>query len=125
MEVTRKILIVDPSEVIRYFLRSIVQELSYTPVQAVDGQIAMKKMSEEGSEICLVITEWCLPGLSGSELLGNVKEDYPQLPVVFVTTATEKYCVIDALRLGAADYVVKPFSVKQIRDRIERFVVEK
>jgi two-component system chemotaxis response regulator CheY len=92
-------------------------------VQAGDGIEAMKILSEQGAfDLCL--TDWNMPNLNGLDLLKQIKAD-PKLqamPVVMVTTEAEKERIVEAVRCGAVNYIVKPFTPEILQEKLKAFI---
>ncbi|HKX84871.1 MAG TPA: response regulator, partial [Pyrinomonadaceae bacterium] len=103
--VKEKILIVDDSPTIRYlFSKNLSRQ--YECLQAASYMEALTALSE--NEIALVITDVQMPGISGIELLRKVVERYPETSVIMVSVVNKPQVALDAVRLGAFDYLIKP-----------------
>lgn len=117
------VFVIEPSGVIRQKLAKIIRGCGYEPLFSLDGSDISSKFQENKDEILLVMMEWYLPSMQGVEVLVQLKESVCQnIPVVFVTTESKKENVVMALKNGASDYIIKPFSEKQIKQKIQRFV---
>ncbi len=113
----QRILIVEDDPAIR---RGIVDSLEfegYTTLQAADGlkgqEMAVKCACD------LVLLDLVLPGKDGLDILREVRATRPTLPVIILTARGEESDRVTGLRLGADDYVVKPFSVKELLARVQ------
>src|SRR5207253_2389058 len=71
------------------------------------------------SDCCLVLLDLVLPGLDGLEILREIRKIRPSLPVIILTARGDESDRVQGLKLGADDYVVKPFSVKELIARVE------
>ncbi|MCW5978965.1 MAG: response regulator [Bryobacteraceae bacterium] len=115
------LLIVDDSPAIRKILQRVLQQAD-VPIggifEAGDGVQALKVL--EMQHISLILTDVNMPNMDGLQLLGRVKADarWKDIPVVLITTEGGQTKVMEALHLGAAGYVRKPFSADQIRDKL-------
>jgi DNA-binding response OmpR family regulator len=114
---TRKILTVEDDPAIR---RGIVDSLSFAGYEVLQSgrgdeglQMALRR------DFDLLLLDLVLPGASGLEILASVRKTRPTLPVIILTARGEESDRVDGLRLGADDYVVKPFSVKELLARVE------
>jgi DNA-binding response OmpR family regulator len=88
-------------------------------IRAQDGEQAMKLAQSEMPD--LIMLDAMMPGLSGFEVLRRLKEDATlrSVPVIMVTAKGHERDVLSGLRGGAVDYVVKPFSLKELAARVE------
>ncbi len=117
------ILVVDPSGVIRFKMREIITQSGYHPVLSMDGEDALTKIKSGRYSIKMIVMEWVLPHLSGLDVLKIIKKSpHRAIPIVVVTSESTKTSVIKALQNGASDYVIKPFSKEQMKQKIENFV---
>lgn len=115
------VLIVDDSAAIRKILhRVLVQaEVPLGKVhEASDGNEAFEKLKTE--KIGLILSDINMPNMDGIELLTRVKGDdaFKSVPVLMVTTEGSQAKVMQALELGAAGYVKKPFTADQIKEKL-------
>ena len=113
----KKILVVDDEPRIVNSLEVILSEKGYVVSKASSGKEAIEMIRHDDFNI--VIADLILPGMTGLELLKNVKKDYPDPPVFIGTTfATIKAAVI-SMREGAEDLISKPILERQIRIKID------
>jgi len=113
----RRILIVDDEEVVRNLFALSLGE-RYECVTAADTQEALKLLAEE--QFALVISDVQMPGLSGVELLRKIVSDFPDTVVIMVSGIDRSQRVIDALRIGAFDYLLKPCDLDVLQLRVEQ-----
>ncbi len=115
-----KILSIDDSYIMRKIIASAVDVLGYSFVGAEDGESALAILEEQHQDIDLILLDWNMPGLSGYELLKTLKqkEQYKDIPVMMVTTESEKSSIISAIRAGAINYLTKPFSNEDLLTKI-------
>lgn len=123
-----RIVIVDDFEMIRLTIRTALQKLEVTNIEeatdGADGLHRLRARVSQGNPVDLVFCDWNMPNMTGIQLLAECKKD-PSLagiPFVMVTSETDKGNVLDALRLGAADYIVKPFAVESIEKKIRKIL---
>src|SRR5207237_1741790 len=81
----------------------------YVCVLAADAQEALARLAEE--QLALAILDVQMPGLSGIELLRKIISDHPDVAVIMASGVDRSQRVLDALRLGAFDYLIKPFDL--------------
>lgn len=89
-------------------------------VEAGNGKEALAQL--ETREIHLVLLDWNMPELSGLDFLKKVRamEKYSSLPIIMVTSEAARYNVIEALKNGATDYIIKPVNEKSFREKISK-----
>lgn len=112
------ILVVEDEEKYRKILRIMLSLKGHKVDEAADGQEALKKIEEETYD--LVISDICMPGLDGLQLLAKIKELEIPVPVVFITAYATVDSAVEAMRAGAVDYIPKPFEEERIHLTIER-----
>ncbi len=112
-----KILVVDDEDSVRYsFQRAFGSD--YHIVTAETGEDALSEI--ERSSPGLVFLDVRMPRMSGLEVLRRIKEHYPKLPVILMTGYSDTDTAIEAMKLGAFDYIPKPFENQEIRQLIEK-----
>jgi DNA-binding response OmpR family regulator len=112
-----RILTIEDDAAIR---RGIVDALTfagYQPLQAADGNTGLDLATTQNYELLLL--DLALPGRSGMEILRELRAARPTQPVIILSARGEEEDRVAGLRLGADDYVVKPFSVKELLARVE------
>jgi two-component system chemotaxis response regulator CheY len=118
------VLIVDDSAAIRKILQRVLRQAE-VPVgnifEAGDGLEAIEKLKTE--KIGLILSDVNMPNMNGLELLSHLKasEAWKDLPVVIVSTEGSQAKVLEAVQLGAAGYVRKPFNTEQIKEKLGSF----
>jgi DNA-binding response OmpR family regulator len=117
-EETPNILVVDDTEAICSALRDLLTMNGYAVRTAPSGERALQIM--ESAEMDLIITDLKMGGMSGLDLLKQVKQLKPSLPVVILTGFGDMDSVIAAMRAGVADYLKKPFSVNEVLEVVRR-----
>jgi two-component system chemotaxis response regulator CheY len=104
-----KIMIVDDSSTIRTLIGSTLKQLGEVETEtACDGEDALSKVFSFVPD--LILLDWNMPKMSGLEFLKQFRTRNRTTPVIMVTTESEKSRVIEAIRAGINDYVVKPFT---------------
>ena len=87
-------------------------------VEAADGAEAIRLFGEEAFD--LVLTEWNMPEKSGLDLIQNIRASGAKVPIIMITSEAEKSRVIEVIKAGVNDYVIKPFTADMLRDKIEK-----
>ncbi|HEX9653592.1 MAG TPA: response regulator [bacterium] len=110
---SKKVLIADDEEVIRNVCRRSLQEQGYSIVLVENGMSALERMRTTTFDI--VFTDIKMPIMSGVELLGAIKRDYPHTEVIMMTAYATVENAIEAMKMGASDFILKPIKPDQIR----------
>jgi|Deesub1362A_J573_1020465.scaffolds.fasta_scaffold00356_5 two-component system response regulator PilR (NtrC family) len=107
------ILIVDDERSMREVLEIFLKNEGYSVVTAGDGMAAIEALKKDIFD--LVITDLKMPNIDGIELLKTIKETYPDTVVVIITAFGTAESAVEAMKLGAFDYIQKPFRMNDIR----------
>ncbi len=108
-----RILVVDDEESIREFLEIMLKKEGYEVTTAEDGMKAKDVLSKKTFD--MVISDMQMPNMTGIELLKHVKESYPDLVFMMITAFGTTETAVDAMKMGAYDYVTKPFKIDEVR----------
>jgi len=112
-----KILLVDDSRTMRNIQKSVLGQLGHTEIEeACDGQDALSKVWAYEPDLLLV--DWNMPNMNGLEFVKAFRQKDKTTPIIMVTTETEKSRVIEAIKAGVNNYVVKPFTPDLLSQRI-------
>ena len=111
------ILVVDDESTIRELITEVLRIADYDFVAAADGVEALNAVRKHNFD--LIILDVNLPKLDGFAVLQKVRESAPTLPIMMISARTEKDDVIHGLRLGADDYIRKPFSNEELVLKID------
>ena len=112
------ILVVDDDASQRRLLEFWLKEEGYEVATAADGKAGLEIF--ESSSPALVISDIRMPGLSGLDLLGRIKASSPDTPVILITAFGTVADAVDAMKFGAADYVLKPVSPDELKMNVQR-----
>lgn len=117
-----KILVVDDSSTMVRIIVNTLGQAGYTNVVTADNGKNALDMLMLDKEISLVLSDWNMPEMKGNELLKAVRacEEYKKLPFIMITSRNTKEDILEAVRSGANDYLVKPFTAAMIKEKIER-----
>jgi DNA-binding response OmpR family regulator len=113
----RRILVVEDDAAIRRGIADALELAEYEVIVAADGHEGMRMAVQGGYDLLLL--DLVLPGPGGLEILAEVRTSRPTIPVIILTALGDETDRVKGLRLGADDYVVKPFSVKELTARVE------
>jgi YesN/AraC family two-component response regulator len=114
----RKILIVEDDPEIISFLQGVLSEI-YTLKIARCGNEALDELSSVEEEAGVVLLDHRLPDMTGLEVLGELKQRKPHIPVIFVTGYGSEDLAVKAFKGGAKDYLKKPFNYRQLLHAVE------
>ena len=119
-----RVLIVDDAAFMRMMLKSIIEKSGNTVVaEACDGEEAISMYIEYHPDlVCMDIT---MPGVSGLEALKAIKENDPDATVIMCSAMGQKAMVLEAIQLGAKDFIVKPFQPLTMIDTINKVLQNK
>uniref|UniRef100_A0A7V4JR73 Response regulator n=1 Tax=Thermodesulfobacterium geofontis TaxID=1295609 RepID=A0A7V4JR73_9BACT len=116
-----KILIVDDFATMRKIIKNILLQLGFKDVlEADDGTTALEFLKKQ--KVDLIIADWNMPKMSGLELLKAVRnnEDLKDIKFIMVTAEAQKESVIEAIKHGVNQYVVKPFTPETLKEKLEK-----
>ena len=109
------VLIVDDDPAILEILTAYLRAEGHTVEAEDDGLAALPRLGRAD----VAIIDWMLPGMTGVELTSHARREYPQLPVLLLTAKGEVEDRLEGLNAGADDYVVKPFSPRELAGRVD------
>ncbi len=114
-----KILLVDDSRTIRNIQKNVLAQLGFTDViEAADGVEGLAMISDNKPDMVLV--DWNMPNMDGITMVRKVREFDKATPLLMVTTEAEKSRVIEAIKAGVNNYVVKPFTAETLSEKIHQ-----
>jgi two-component system chemotaxis response regulator CheY len=114
-----KILLVDDSRTIRNIQKNVLKQLGHTDVlEAEDGVQALARFQESTPD--LVLIDWNMPNMDGITLVRKIRETNKAVPLIMCTTEAEKSRVLEAIKAGVNNYIVKPFTVESLGEKIEQ-----
>jgi two-component system response regulator FlrC len=113
-----KVLLVEDDRALRDALADTLELGGYAFRAVESAEAALQALAEEG--FGLVISDVNMPGMDGHQLLGVIRSRYPQVPVLLMTAYGAVERAVDAMRQGAADYLLKPFEPKTLLDLVAR-----
>lgn len=114
----KRVLVVDDEENLRRVTQLKLQQAGYEATTASDGTQALELLARHPQD--LIITDLKMPGMSGMDLLRRVKEDYPEVIVIVVTAFGTIESAVEAMRLGAHDYIIKPVNADALKLVVSR-----
>ena len=115
-----KLLIVDDSPIIRKIVKAAADVLQMETIEAQSGIEALEKLSASYKEIGLVLLDWYMPEMNGYDALVTIKgnDQYKHIQVMMLAAEGQKSSIVAAVRAGADNYLVKPFTVDELKSKI-------
>lgn len=118
-----KILAIDDMLSSRNQIVKCLKELGFTDITlACDGAEALKLVESSATPFQLILSDWQMPNLSGLDLLKKLKSDskHKAIPFIMVTAEGQTQQVMTALGIGAANYVMKPYTLEFLKEKLQR-----
>ena len=116
-----RILVVDDFPTMRRIVKNLFKQLGYCNIEeAQDGEEAYLRLKNGGFHF--IVSDWNMPNMDGFELLKKVRAD-PELretPFLMVTAEAEKQKVIEAIKAGVNNYIVKPFTAETLKEKLDK-----
>jgi two-component system chemotaxis response regulator CheY len=121
----KTVLVVDDSRIMRNIVKNTFSELKIPCqfIEASNGKEALQQL--ENQAVHLVLLDWNMPELSGIDFLKQVRamEQHKNMPIIMVTSESAKYNVIEALKNGATDYIIKPVNEKIFVEKLSKITL--
>jgi len=118
-----RILIVDDEEVLRHMVARVLKSMGIESDTAEDGLDAISKINKDEFEI--VIADIRMPNMDGIQLLKHIKREYQSIDVLIMTAHTSQHSFTDVIEGGAIDFIMKPFSVEELKAKVGRVLRER
>lgn len=121
MDLNMKVLVVDDFATMRRILKNILKQIGFSNIaEADDGKSALAELKKERFD--LIISDWNMPEMSGLELLQKIRSDdeLKDIPFVMVTAEAQKDNILEAVKAGVNNYVVKPFTAETIGEKLKK-----
>jgi two-component system, NtrC family, response regulator PilR len=113
------VLVVDDDETIRDALSEFLSE-AYVCHTAETAEKAFARLEDDAYDVLL--TDISMPGLSGLELLGHVRQRFPNTPVIIISGISDQEHAQGLIQLGAFDYLIKPFRLELVENSVKKAV---
>jgi two-component system, sensor histidine kinase and response regulator len=118
-----RVLIVDDEEYIRLSLSELLSYIGFEVATAANGEDALKKLTENRFDMAFMDIK--IPGMNGVELLGRVRKAYPDVSVIMMTGYATVENAVEAVKLGAYDFLRKPYDIEEIKVSVNRLLEKK
>jgi two-component system, chemotaxis family, chemotaxis protein CheY len=116
-----KVLVVDDFATMRKIIKNVLKQISLeNVVEAENGKHALDILKKE--EIDLIISDWIMPEMTGIDFLKACKQDegIKNVPFLMVTAEAQKDCIMEAIKSGVDNYIVKPFTPEKLQGAIDK-----
>lgn len=107
-----RVLIVDDEQIVCDLLYEDLSERGYQCTTVLNGDEAMAKLKEQDFDVALLDIR--LPGMSGMEVLQEIWLNHPKIATIMITVVNDVDTVVESMKLGASDYIVKPFETDKV-----------
>lgn len=115
-----RILYTEDDETLAFLTKDNLEQNNYEVIHCPDGKLGLETFKKESFDIC--IFDIMMPKMDGFELATEIRKANTDIPIIFLSAKTLKEDRIKGLRLGADDYLVKPFSIEELLLKIEIFL---
>jgi DNA-binding NtrC family response regulator len=112
------VLVIDDDQSVLLLVEKALQDTGTELVMARSGREGLEAISKDSPDVLLL--DISLPDASGLELIGRMRELAPDLPIAFITVSDDSHTAIEAMKLGAYDFLLKPLSVQRVRSVVLR-----
>ncbi|HIJ60706.1 MAG TPA: chemotaxis protein CheY [Nitrospirae bacterium] len=116
-----RVLVVDDFPTMRRIVKNLLKQLGFDNIdEAEDGLMAFQKLKTGGYG--LVVSDWNMPNMEGIDLIRKIRQDpvLKDTPFLMVTAEAEKEKVIEAIKAGVDNYIVKPFTAEVLKEKLEK-----
>ena len=123
-----RILLVDDFEMVRVMMRRALTDLGYRRIEDAsngrDALVMIKQSVDDGVPYSVVFCDWMMDGLTGLDVLETTRqsETMRNVPIIMVTAEAEQKSIVQAMKAGAKDYIVKPIVVATLQAKLERLL---
>jgi DNA-binding NtrC family response regulator len=117
-DINQRVLVVDDEPAVRHGIAQVLSRQGLVVETAADGQQALEILSRQLFGI--VLLDIRMPGLDGMEVLRRLRLDYPEIVVIMITAYPTIENAVESMKLGALDYLVKPFRIDELESLVEK-----
>lgn len=121
IDTSMKVLVVDDFATMRRIVKGVLKQLGFTDIiEAEDGSLALDELKKE--KIGLIVSDWNMPNMTGLDLLKAVRGDdsLKSIPFIMVTAEGQKENVVEAVKSGVSNYIVKPFTPETFNEKLQK-----
>jgi len=116
-----KVLVVDDFTPMRRIIKQALRQIGFTKIiEAEDGSEALRELNRE--DIGLILSDWNMPKMTGMDLLREARshETFRAIPFIMLTAVEEKRKVLEAVKAGVSNYIIKPFTREVLEEKIRK-----
>ena len=120
MDLEMNVLVVDDFATMRRIVKGVLKDLGFKKfIQAENGKAALLELKKE--KVGLIVSDWNMPEMTGLEFLKAVRSDeqFKQIPFIMVTAEGQKENIVEAIKAGVSNYIVKPFAPDTLKEKLE------
>ena len=118
-----RVLVIEDDHSIRQILCRMLRRLKITQlVEAENGEIGLQCVQEAAAAFDLVVCDWNMPRLNGIEFVARARAGQAGLKILMVSGRNDLQSIVDAKRSGITGYIVKPFSLQELKSKIEHVI---
>jgi len=115
-----RVLVIEDDDSIRQMICQMLRRLRITElVEAENGEVGLECVQEAAATFDLVVCDWNMPRLNGLEFMTRAREHHAGLKILMVSGRNDLQSIVDAKRSGVTGYIVKPFSLQELKCKIE------
>jgi two-component system chemotaxis response regulator CheY len=121
MDTSMKVLVVDDFATMRRIVKGVLKQLGFSDIiEAENGTSALDELKKE--KVGLIVSDWNMPKMTGLDLLKAVREDekLKSIPFIMVTAEGQKENVLEAVKAGVSNYIVKPFTPETFNEKLQK-----
>ena len=121
VDTTMKVLVVDDFATMRRIVKGVLKQLGFSDIiEAENGSSALDELKKE--KVGLIVSDWNMPKMTGLDLLKAVREDdkLKTIPFIMVTAEGQKENVLEAVKAGVSNYIVKPFTPETFNEKLQK-----
>ncbi len=120
-----KVLVIDDSVVMRRIHVNLLKEIGFSEdqiLEAENGEVAFKVCID--NDVKLFLLDWNMPRLNGLDFTKKIRaiEHYKSVPIIMVTSEAAKYNVVEAIKAGVTNYVIKPIKSDVLKEKITKYI---
>jgi CheY-like chemotaxis protein len=117
-----RILIIDDDRLMRTACSRVLVQAGYQVVCAESGIAGLKEIGESIEKYDLVLLDQLMPGMSGMDVMEQIKANDPKIPILIITGSATKESVAELVRSGASDCLPKPFTPEELRTAVQKAI---
>jgi two-component system chemotaxis response regulator CheY len=121
-----KILVIDDMGTMRKIIKNMLTKMGCTDLHEADDGVPawdmIQQAHEAGQPYQFIVSDWNMPGMTGLDLLKNIRADerFKTLPFLMITAEAEQANVVIAVKAGVSNFIVKPFSIVTLKEKIDK-----